>query len=196
MISTTQHIKKIVAACIVGCFCITGCENNVDDVKALGSKIPAVEEGRDIESYLSQNGRIGAKLTAPLLLRYQGDSARKAEFPRSLHVEFYDDSMKVESRLSARYARYLMNESKVYLRDSVVIYNMKGDTLYSNELYWDQNLAQFYTNTPVTLIQHYPYKQKGRYANGFRSNQDLTDITFFNIQPGSFAIVPDSSFNQ
>jgi LPS export ABC transporter protein LptC len=173
-----QHIKYLFTACLLGCIFLLACENDVNDVKALG------------------NGRIGAKLTAPLLLRYQGDSARKTEFPNSLFVEFYDDSMKVESRLSAKYGRYLQNESKVYLRDQVVIYNVKGDTLYCDELYWDQNLAQFYTATPVTLIQNYPYKQKGRYANGFRSNQDLTDITFFNIQPGSFAIVPDSTFNQ
>lgn len=196
MINHQQHIKHLLTACLLGCVFLLACENDVNDVKAFGKKLPGIEEGKNIESFLSQNGKIGAKLTAPLLLRYQGDSARKTEFPNSLFVEFYDDSMKVESKLSAKYGRYLQNESKVYLRDQVVIYNVKGDTLYCDELYWDQNLAQFYTSTPVTLIQNYPYKQKGRYANGFRSNQDLTDITFFNIQPGSFAIVPDSTFNQ
>lgn len=195
MIKSTSHIISLFTACLIGCVFLLACENNVDDVKALGKKLPGIEEGKDIESFLSQNGRIGAKLTAPTLLRYQGDSARKTEFPNSLFVEFYDDSMKVESRLSAKYGRYLQNENKVYLRNQVVIYNIKGDTLYCDELYWDQNLAQFYTNTPVTLIQNSPYKQRGRYANGFRSNQDLTDITFFKIQPGSFAIVPDSTFN-
>lgn len=187
---------QLLAACLVGCVFLLACENDVNDVRALGKKAPGIEEGKDIQSFLSQNGKIGAKLTAPILLRYQGDSARKTEFPNSLFVEFYDDSMKVESRLSAKYGRYLQNESKIYLRDQVVIYNIKGDTLFCDELYWDQNLAQFYTSTPVTLIQNYPYKQKGRYANGFRSNQDLTDITFFNIQPGSFAILPDSTFKE
>lgn len=196
MINFNSHIKKLVAACFVGCFFMWGCENDVNEVKALSQRAPGIEEGKNIESFISQNGLISAKLTAPLLLRYQGDSMRKTEFPNTLHVDFYDDSMRVESQLFAKYARYLPNESKIFLRDSVVIFNTKGDTLYSNELYWDQSLAQFYTTTPVTLVQNYPYKQKGRYANGFRSNQDLTDITFFNIQPGTFAIVPDSSFGQ
>lgn len=196
MINIDLHIKKIIAACFVGCFFMLGCENDVNEVKALSQRAPGIEEGKDIVSFISQNGLMSAKLTAPLLLRYQGDSMRKTEFPNTLHVDFYDDSMRVESQLFAKYARYLPNESKIYLRDSVVIFNTKGDTLFSNELYWDQSLAQFYTTTPVTLVQNYPYKQKGRYANGFRSNQDLTDITFFNIQPGTFAIVPDSSFGQ
>jgi len=191
-----SHIKNLLAACLVGCFFMWGCENDVNDVKELSRRAPGIEEGKNIESYISQEGRITAKLTSPLLLRYQGDSLRKAEFPNTLHVDFFDSTMRVESQLFAKYGRYLQNESKVFLRDSVVIFNTKGDTLYSNELYWDQSLGQFYTNTPVTLVQNYPYKQKGRYANGFRSNQDLTDITFFNIQPGSFAILPDSTFNQ
>lgn len=195
MIKPSFHIKNILAACLLGCFFVCGCENDVNDVKELSRRAPGIEEGKNIESYLSQNGRISAKLTAPLLLRYQGDSLRKTEFPNTLHVDFFDSTMRTESQLFAKYGRYLPNESKVFLRDSVVIFNTKGDTLYSNELYWDQSLGQFYTNTPVTLVQHYPYKQKGRYANGFRSNQDLTDITFFNIQPGSFAIIPDSTFN-
>ncbi len=196
MIKPSSHIKKILAACFVGCFFIWGCENDVNDVKEFGRRAPGIEEGKNIESYISQEGRITAKLTAPLLLRYQGDSLRKAEFPNTLHVDFFDSSMRIESQLFAKYGRYLQNESKVFLRDSVVIFNTKGDTLYSNELYWDQSLGQFYTSTPVTLVQSYPYKQKGRYAKGFRSNQDLTDLTFFDIQPGSFAILPDSTLNQ
>jgi LPS export ABC transporter protein LptC len=169
------------------------CENDVNDVKALSQRAPGIEEGKQIESYLSQNGKVTARLRAPLLLRYQGDSTRKAEFPRSLHVDFFDDTLGIESQLDARYGRYLQNESKVFLRDHVVIFNTKGDTLYTDELYWDQSLGQFHTDKPVTLIQNYPYKQRGRYANGFRSNQDLTNIVFYNVQPGSFAILPDST---
>lgn len=196
MTSTNTNIKNLLAACLLGCFFMYACENDVADVKAFGSKAPGIEEGKNIESYISQSGRIRAKLTAPILLRYQGDSMRKTEFPNTLHVDFFDSTMRIESQLFAKYGRYLPNESKVFLKDSVVIFNTKGDTLYSNELYWDQSLGQFYTHTPVTLVQSYPYKQRGRYANGFRSNQDLTDITFFNIQPGSFAIIPDSSFSK
>lgn len=196
MINQSLHIKYLLAACLLGCFFISACENDVNDVKEFGKRSPGIEEGKNIESFVSQSGKITAKLTSPLLLRYQGDSLRKTEFPNSLHVDFFDSSMRVESQLFAKYGRYLPNENKVFLRDSVIIFNTRGDTLYSNELYWDQSLGQFYTNTPVVLVQNYPYKQKGRYANGFRSNQDLTDITFFDIQPGSYAILPDSTFSQ
>lgn len=196
MINRQKHIVLILLTALVsGCF-FAGCENDIEEVKDLSRKVSGVEEGKEIEILISQQGKMGARLTAPTILRYQGDSTLRTIFPNTLHVDFYDDSLQVESQLSAKYGRFMPNESKVYLRDNVVIYNMKGDTLYSDEMYWDQNLGQFYTETPVTLIQNYPYKQKGRYINGFRSNQDLTNITFYKVAPGSFVILPDSTLDQ
>ena len=102
------------------------CENDVNEVKQLGKKNPGIEEGKNITSFLSMGGKMKAKLTAPILLRYQGDSALKSEFPKTLFVEFYNDSTKLESTLSAKYGRYMENENKIYLRDSVVIIRING----------------------------------------------------------------------
>lgn len=138
------------------------------------------------------NGKMRAKLTAPVLLSYQGDSARKAEFPQSLHVDFYNDSLVIESQLSAKYGRYLEGENKVFLKDSVVAFNIKGDTLFAKELYWDQNLNKFYTDKEVTISQKTP-RQRLIGLKGIRCNQDLSDITLFDLKPGSFFVVPDST---
>lgn len=171
------------------------CENDVNEVKQLGKKNPGIEEGKNITSFLSMGGKMKAKLTAPLLLRYQGDSALKSEFPKTLFVEFYNDSTKLESTLSAKYGRYLENENKIYLRDSVVIIRINGDTLETSELYWDQTLGRFHTDKPVTTSQRNP-RQKLYARKGFSSNQTLTDITHFDLDMGSFLILPDSSSNQ
>ncbi len=169
-----------------------GCENDVEEVRELGRKKPSIEEGKNINSYLSMNGKMKARLTAPILLRYQGDSARKTEFPKSLHVDFYNDSMKVQSQLNAKYGRYLENDSKVYLRDSVVVFNVKGDTLFCDELYWDQNTQKIYTDKKVTLSRNFRHTLiVGQ--NGMTANQDLSDISFFKIQPNSYSFIPDSA---
>ncbi|MCW3088927.1 MAG: lptC, partial [Sediminibacterium sp.] len=188
MINRNFHKTLFTAAVLAGCFFMSACENDVNIVRELGKRKTSVEEGRDIQTYLSMNGRMKAKLTAPLLLRYQGDSAKKAEFPNSLHVDFYNDSMKIESQLNARYGRYLENENKVFLRDHVVAFNIKGDTLFCKEMYWDQNLGQFYTDKEVTISQRSPQKRFN--GIGMKCNQDLTDLTLYKIQPGSFAVVP------
>ncbi|MDD2793996.1 MAG: LPS export ABC transporter periplasmic protein LptC [Sediminibacterium sp.] len=186
--------RNWIAALVLGCFFMASCENDVNEVKQLGVKKPGVEEGIDIISYLSVNGVMKAKLTAPLLLRYQGDSALKSEFPRSLYVEFYNDSAKVESTLRAKYGRYLEQDKKIYLRDSVVIIRINGDTLFTSELYWDQIAEKFYTDKFVEISQREP-RQKLFARKGFTSNQQLTQITYNELQPGSFIILPDSASN-
>ncbi len=188
----THHTNKWIAAFLMGCFFMVGCENDVNEVKQLGVKKPGIEEGKDIVSYLSVAGVMKAKLTAPLLLRYQGDSALKSEFPNSLYVEFYNDSAKVGTKLRAKYGRYLEQDRKVFLRDSVVIIRVNGDTLFTSELYWDQTLGRFYTDKFVEIYQKEP-RQKLFAKNGFTANQEFTDYTFFQLQPGSFFILPDST---
>ena len=194
MINTHHTYKryKRIAAFLMGCFFMIGCENDVNEVKQLGVKKPSIEEGKDIVSYLSVAGVMKAKLMAPLLLRYQGDSALKSEFPNSLYVEFYNDSTKVETRLRAKYGRYLEQDKKIFLRDSVVLIRVNGDTLFTSELYWDQTLGKFYTDKFVEISQREP-RQKLFAKKGFSSNQELTQITYNELQPGSFIILPDST---
>ena len=125
------------ALCLVPLF-FSSCENDPKEVEAWTSKAELREEARTIESYLSQAGVMKAKLTAPLMYRYQRDTVF-TEFPNTLHVDFYDDSVRVESWLTAKYGIYYDNLNKVFLRDSVTVINNSGDTLRTPELWWDQN---------------------------------------------------------
>ena len=189
MISTLTSIQMIKAAQLTGCFFMFACENDVNEVRELGKKKPNIEEGKNISSYLSMNGKMRAHLTAPLLLRFNSDTGKKTEFPNSLHVDFYNDSMKVESQLSAQYGRYLENENKVYLRDSVVAFNIKGDTLFCIEMYWDQTLQKFYSSKQVIISKGF---RRNLFIglDGMTCNQDLTEIHLFNMKEGSFFTTP------
>lgn len=187
--SSLSYNKILIAAFIASCFFVCSCENKLETVRDLGKKKIGVEEAVDIESYLSQGGKLRAKLTAPLMLRHQLDTP-KIEFPRSLHVNFFDDSMHVESQLKARYGRYLENESKVFLRDSVKVYNIKGDTLHSKELYWDQRAQKYYTDKNVIVIFTNPPQKT--YGTGLVADQSLKNITVYN--PKGFIMIPDSTY--
>jgi LPS export ABC transporter protein LptC len=158
------------------------------DIQDLSKKEIGVEEAKDIESYLSQGGNLKAKLSAPFMLRYQRDTPR-VEFTKSLKVNFYDDSMKVESKLFAKYGNYLENENKVYLRDSIVVFNIKGDTLFTNELYWDQQKAIFYTEKNVII--HKPDQKI--YGTGLIADQSFKWFTIKHPH-NSYINIPDSTF--
>ncbi len=185
-----KHIGK--AALLWSCFFLFSCENDIKEVQALSQKQTSVEQAVDIESYLSQDARVKAKLTSPLMLRIQADTPR-TEFPNTLHVDFYNDSTIVESQLFAKYGQYMENQSKVLLRDSVVVFNIKGDTMRTNELWWDQTKGSFYTDKPV-----YIHQPNGNIINsiGMTASQDLNDVQLFKIQPTTFLYVADSTMPQ
>jgi LPS export ABC transporter protein LptC len=189
MIKNFMQHYNIRAALIAGCFFVSSCENDMREVQAMGKKTIGVEEAKNIESYLSQSGKVKAKLVAPLMLRYQLDTP-KVEFPKSLFVNFYNDSLQVESKLSAKYGNYFENENRIFLRDSIVVYNVTGDTLFCNDLYWDQQKGIFYTNKKVIIK-----KPGGQllYGKGLVASQDFKSYTIRSVY-NSMINIPDSSF--
>ncbi len=190
----TNRLLHIIffSAALTGCFFFSSCENDMTEVEQFGQKAIHVEEGKNIESILSNGGVMKARLTAPVLLRYQ-TQVPKVEFPKTLHVDFYDSLKNVESQLFAKYGEYKENENKVFLKDSIVVFNIKGDTLFTDELYWDQNKQVFYTDKHVVISQTQPQKQK-IYGIGLVANQDLTKLTVKNLLPPSFTVIPDSTY--
>ena len=181
--------SSLLVPCILGLvpLLFSSCENDPREIELLTKKTDLIEEAKTVESYLSQSGVMKAKLTAPLMYRYQRDTVY-TEFPNTLHVDFYDDSVRVESWLTAKYGIYYDNLNKVFLRDSVTVINNEGDTLRCPELWWDQNQQKFYTDKPARLDG----KDKHITGNqGLEATQDLKVIQFkyptgpFNVKEGA-----------
>jgi LPS export ABC transporter protein LptC len=192
MINRLSIIKYISAVTFMSsCFFMTSCENNINDVKALSDKTGGIDIGKDVAIYMSEGGKMNAKLTAPMMKKYLLDSGKMIEFPNTIKVDFYKDSTKIESKLSADYANYKQEENKFFLRGNVVVYTVKGDTLWCKEMYWDQATSKFHTDKEVVVKQHNPISKI--YGLGLEANQDLTDIKIIKPQSNSFAILSDSS---
>jgi len=165
------------------CGLFAGCENNVKDLPNYRQKQISVDEGKKITAFMSENAKVKAKLTAPYMRRSEMDSPY-VEFPNTLHVDFYNDSLVIESLMDCRYGKWKEQEGKVYLRDSVVVKNiLKGDTLYCKELWWDQKAEKFYTDKPVQI-----HKAGGTilYGTGLEAPQDFSGYTIYQIT-GPFA---------
>lgn len=161
------------AALLLGCLFVLGCENDEKTLDDWTKKTVMVEKARNVNSLFSQDGKLRANLTAPLMLRYQTDSLLTV-FPESLHVVFFDSATKVESWLDAKYGKYLESYNRVLLRDSVRVINVNGDTLTTAELWWDQNEKKFYTDSIVRIIT---VDKRIRGGKGLEAGQDLSWYT-------------------
>jgi LPS export ABC transporter protein LptC len=162
------------AALFMSCCFVSSCENTQEEIDAWKKTKVMQEEATHIESYLSQGGKMKARLKAPLMLRVMADT-QYVEFPRSLHVDFYNDSTKIDTWLDSKYGKYFENYNKVYLRDSVVVITLKGDTLRCHDLWWDQNKQLFYTDNVAT------YRSPGNDitgGKGMEATEDLKTVRF------------------
>ena len=164
-------------AAFVCCFFICSCVNDPKQIENLTKQNMMIDEGKNIVSYLSQKGELKAKLTAPVMNRYATDKTDTIyfEFPNTLHSDFYDSTGKLESYLDSKHGKYFQTLNKVYLWDSVVVINLKGDTLRSPDLWWDQSTKLFYTDKPA---EYHTKSQKIAGGKGAQATQDLTHITF------------------
>jgi len=153
---------------------LVACENKVKDSSSFRKQL-VPEEAFQVESYMSEGAKIKGKLLAPYMIRFQRIDSPYSEFPRSLHVDFYKDSVAkdsivIESQLDALYGKYLQNQNKVYLRDSVVVKNiLKGDTVHCLDLWWDQHTERFTTDKPVRIYT----KDRILFGNGMEADQNF-----------------------
>ncbi|WP_090654493.1 LPS export ABC transporter periplasmic protein LptC [Parafilimonas terrae] len=185
MTNKLPYIKMFKAALITGCFFLYSCHNDYQQVQDLAKKTIPTDKATDVTSYFSQGGITKAKLTTPLMTMAQGDTP-KTEFPKTLHVDFYD-SVKLQSKLFAKYGLYYPNKHLVFLRDSVVVFNVQGDTLRSEELWWDQDKEIIYTSLPV----HIRKPDEKLDGDSMTADQNFNHYTIFNAR-GPIN-VPDST---
>ncbi len=160
------------------CLAFSGCENDEKELPNFRTRQLSVDTGKVIQAYMSEDAKVKAKLTSPFMIRSEMDSPF-IEFPRTLHVDFYNDSLIIESQLDARYGKWKEAENKLLLRDSVVVKNIiKGDTLITPELWWDQKTEKFYTDKTVHIL-----KKGGTdiHGIGFEAPQDFNSYTIYKI---------------
>lgn len=182
--------RKMIAAYWLSCIFLFACENSVEAVKKLSQKNTAIEEAKDVLVNYTIAGHTKAILKSPLMLNVE-EAVPYVEFPKTLHVDFYDDQGKLESYLDARYAQYKQFQSKVHLRDSVVVINIENrDTLYCDELFWDRNRPgiEFYTDKPVRIRT----KTQVLNGKGMESSQDFKNWRI--IQSVGTIGIPSSRF--
>jgi LPS export ABC transporter protein LptC len=173
MKKTALH-KKILVFFFPAIALLYSCENSKKAIDDWTKKVVMREEATGVESLLSQDGIIKAKLTSPLMYRVFADTLY-THFPNNLHCDFFDDSSKVETWLDSRQGKYFENLNKVYLWDSVMVINRAGDTLKCKDLWWDQSTQLFYTEKEAV------YRGIGKQLNGtigLTATQDLNSITF------------------
>src|SRR5437588_12557627 len=103
---------------IAGIGLITGCENDLKDLK----KISANQVNKPVEKYTgvdviySDSARVKAHMTAPLMINYKVKKPY-TEMPKGVKVIFYDNNLVESSTITANYAIRREIEKTIELRN-------------------------------------------------------------------------------
>ena len=125
-------------------------------------------ENRDVVTLYSDSAKLLIKLQAPVQQEFEnGDGV----FPEGLYVEFYQRPGNVSSTLRANYGKQERNKDIYIARGNVVLNNIqKQEKLETEELFWDKNKAQVYTDKFVKITT----PERVLMGQGLQANQDLS----------------------
>ena len=106
--------------------------------------------------------------------RYEGEQSY-SKFPKGLDVIFYDQFKQVKTHLTANYAINYEDRRIMEVQNNVVIVDVKkGDTIYTEQLTWNQNRRIIYSNSFVKRVN-----KDGSilYGDGFDSDDNFEKYT-------------------
>jgi len=97
----------------------------------------------------SSDGQLQLLMTAPVVKQYS-DPEAKTEYPKGVHMRFFDGIDRPTGILTARYAVQYDKRQVIEIRDSVVIIDLQnGDTVYLQDLTWNQAEHRVFSDKPL-----------------------------------------------
>jgi LPS export ABC transporter protein LptC len=161
----------------------TGCTNDPEEIKKLGeNENYALLTSVGIEVVYTDSAIRKARMKAPVLQEFGGNEPY-SELPYGVEVEFFDETGKVNSELTARYAIHRRLRDEMEARYNVVVINKKGEKLHTEKLIWDNRQKRLRTDAFVRITT----ADEVLYGEGLEANEDFTWHKILRPQ-GSFQI--------
>ncbi len=148
----------------------TSCENKIQDLPFQDSNILQSDKAEDVTFIFSKEGQTKAVLKGKHFTQNEQAKPPFVDLEENLIIDFYDDSLQVESTLTANFGRYYPNDGNIIVRDSVVVLNKKQEQLETEELIWNQKIERFYTDKFVKITMD----GEVSYGEGLEANQDFS----------------------
>jgi len=136
------------------------------------------ETAENVTIEYTDSGLRKATIKTPLMVGVKKVKEPYIEMPKGIHVEFFTADGKVESYLTAEYAISYTNKKTIVLKRKVEVLNVKGDTLNTEEMTWNQNTGRIVSEKFVVIKT----KTQTIWGDGMNSDQSFTDWEILNVR--------------
>tara|TARA_R110002049_G_scaffold95397_1_gene234261 strand:+ start:8350 stop:8904 length:555 start_codon:yes stop_codon:yes gene_type:complete len=168
-------IKNIVTVITVTMF--FSCNSNYNQVQGLGvSENEPIGVAENINLKYTDSGRVTANLISPKMLDYSNRDFPYYEFTEGITLYLFDENNE-KSTVISDYAISYDKTKLIDLQGNVKIATKTNDTLFAEQLYYNQKKEWLYTNKPVTFRQGLDVIN----GNGFDSDSKFTNAEVLEV---------------
>lgn len=169
-----HHITKniIMALCLMMFFVACGDRNKNVKLLEYNGKYPD-ESAENMTITMSDDGITSFIVTTPLLNSYAGDSTY-TDCPKGITAVSYNEAGQKQAILTADYACISNNNFYRASKNVVIRDIIKGDTLETEEIIWDQRTRTIYSNK---LVKQKKADGSVNYGDGFTADERFTKYT-------------------
>lgn len=123
-----------------------------------------------ISKLISDSGRVRYKIMTEEWRVFDRTHPPRNEFMKGIFLERYDDKFNVDLYITADTA-FWFDQKLWELRGRVRVRNLQDGTTYtSQQLYWDNEKHEFYSNVPMHIVT----PDRDLQGDRFRSDEQLT----------------------
>jgi len=144
----------MVASAIAGAAFLVSCKSDIETVKAISNfENKPTETLENFKMTYSEGGFYKMEVSAPIVQRYSMRNPVVSEFRQGINVVTYNQAGQKIASITSKYAIYHEDQKLWEARGNVVGKNNKGETLYTEKLYWNQVTRRVSTNVFVRVVK-------------------------------------------
>lgn len=178
---TNSTFKKtiLIAVFIAEIILFQSCKNdNIEKIQVLtaSDNLP-LEVGTNIILNYTDSGFVKAKVFAPMLERYDNEKSNQSIMKKGITAYFYNKDKKITSYIKSKYAIRNDRLRTMTVKNEVIVVNIKGDTLRTESLVWDEKTNKINTSDNVKIST----PDEIIYGEGLESNTAFSEYKIFKI---------------
>lgn len=178
---TNSTFKKtiLIAVFIAEIILFQSCKNdNIEKIQVLtaSDNLP-LEVGTNIILNYTDSGFVKAKVFAPILERYDNEKSNQSIMKKGITAYFYNKDKKITSYIKSKYAIRNDRLRTMTVKNEVIVVNIKGDTLRTESLVWDEKTNKINTSDNVKITT----PDEIIYGEGLESNTAFSEYKIFKI---------------
>ena len=175
-VNTNIPFKNIVTLFAVAMF--FSCNNTLKEVQNVGIEtyVP-MSVAENINTKYTDSGRLTSILISPKMLNFSNRDFPFYEFPVGVNLTMFDEADQ-KSTIKSDFAIVYSKTDIIDLQGNVVLTTSTNDTLFTEQLFYDQKKEWLFTNHPVKFRTK-DYITNG---NGFDSNKNFTNAQVLEVK--------------